>query len=58
MKSSSILLASCLAGAYATDMFQITIKTGVDEAVGLIANLDELEQTYRTSRECGLEQGT
>ena len=51
MKSSCVLLASCLAGAYAADMFQITIKTGVDEFVGLLANLDEVERTFRTSRD-------
>jgi len=47
MKASCVLLASCLAGAYAVDVFQITIQTGVDQAVGLLANLDEVERTYR-----------
>jgi len=49
MKSSCVLLASCLAGAYAAEMFQITIKTGFDEAVGLLANLDEVERTFRSA---------
>jgi len=49
MKPSCILLASCLAGVYAADMFQITIQTGPDEAVGLIANLDEVERTFRSA---------
>jgi hypothetical protein len=49
MKSSCVLLASCLAVAYATDMFQITVFTGQDESVGVLAGLDELIGTHRTS---------